>query len=235
MADIYQMILRQLVTRGRLALLGFFSLLSIAIGFGIGNNDDAIPKVDGAKLIDELGLTFAVPLVCLVFATAALGDMYENGSLVYLWLKPIARWKIVAAATAAVITVAAPALTVGLTIASALTGGGGGGGLIVGTIIGTVLAVIAYSAVFTALGLVTQRALLWGIGYIVIIEGVVARFGLIDKIAIRSYSRSVVAKITDVDIDLGTVGLPIAIVVLFFIGGLGVAAGTARLSRMTIP
>ena len=38
------------------------------------------------SLVDAYGLSLLVPVVAVLFATAALGDLAEDGTLVYLWL-----------------------------------------------------------------------------------------------------------------------------------------------------
>ena len=42
--------------------------------------------------MSNLGFTMVVPIVALVFATAAFGDLKEDSTLVYLWLRPMDRW-----------------------------------------------------------------------------------------------------------------------------------------------
>ena len=59
-------------------------------------------------MISDLGFTTLVPIVALVFASAALGDMREDGTLVYLWLRPMDRWPVVVGAWLASITVSLP-------------------------------------------------------------------------------------------------------------------------------
>ena len=41
--------------------------------------------------MDSYGLSLLIPVVALVFASAALGYLAEDGTLVYLWLRPLAR------------------------------------------------------------------------------------------------------------------------------------------------
>ena len=64
-------------------------------------------------------------MVSLVFASAALGDVAEDGTLVYLWLRPYPRWQLAVAAFAASVTVVVPVAVLPLVIAAALTGEGG--------------------------------------------------------------------------------------------------------------
>ena len=60
-----------------------------------------------------------MPVTTLVFAAASLGDFREDGTLVYLWLRPVPRWQIIAAALGASITVTLPLVLVPLVVARA--------------------------------------------------------------------------------------------------------------------
>ncbi len=108
-----------------------------------------------------------------MFASAALGDVAEDGTLVYLWLRPYPRWQLALAAFAASVTVVVPVAVLPLVIAAALTGEGGR--LVAAAAAGGLLVTIAYSAVFCGLGLRVRRALAWGLAYLLIWEQAVAR------------------------------------------------------------
>ena len=47
-------------------------------------------------MLDTLVVRTVMPLVALIVGTAALGSEIEDGTAVYLMVKPIARWRIVA-------------------------------------------------------------------------------------------------------------------------------------------
>ena len=49
-----------------------------------------------------------MPIVALVFGSSVLGETREDGTLVYLWLRPMNRAPIVAGAAAAAATAALP-------------------------------------------------------------------------------------------------------------------------------
>ena len=68
----------------------------------------------------NLGFTLLVPIVALVFAAAAFGDAREDGTLVYLWLRPMDRWPVVVGAWLAAITVSLPITVVPLAISAVL-------------------------------------------------------------------------------------------------------------------
>ena len=62
-----------------------------------------------AHIVAAYGLGVVVPLATLWFGTSAIGDLVEDKLLVYLWLKPVERWQLPAAAVLATITVAGSA------------------------------------------------------------------------------------------------------------------------------
>ena len=109
----YRLLLRQLVTRGRVLALLAVGLAVAAVAWAVGASDEVTDPLDASVgVIAGLGLTVLVPIVSLVFATAALGDAREDGTLVYLWLRPIDRWPVVVGAWLAALTVSLP-LTLG--------------------------------------------------------------------------------------------------------------------------
>ena len=156
---------------------------------GRSSNLDAIT----AAILDRLVISTLVPLVGLVFGTAALGSELDDGTAVYLLTKPVARWRIVAAkmvvASGLAIAVTAPAAFA----AGAILGSGSSGLLAaIGYTAGASVAAILYVAVFMALSLVTGRALAIGLVYILVWEGVLA--GLFEgtrTFSIRQYALGV--------------------------------------------
>ncbi len=86
-------------------------------------------------------------------------------------------------------------------IAAACTGGGPE--VVAATAASSSLAVLAYGALFLCLGLRVQRALVWGLAYILLWEGFVAEFGVTPaRVAIRTYAGSLLAAVSDEVIDV---------------------------------
>ena len=53
---------------------------------------------DGADLVNDYGFTVLVPVVALVFSSSTLGDLVDDRTLVYIWLRPVNRLTVAAAA-----------------------------------------------------------------------------------------------------------------------------------------
>ncbi len=231
----YGIVLRQLVTRGRIAALVLVGAVVIAIAIAVGASDGGRidPVERGVRLISDLGFTTLLPIVALVFASAALGDMREDGTLVYLWLRPMDRWPVVVGAWLASITLSLPLTIVPLVVSAVAVDGGSE--LISATVLAGAIGVIAYSALFVLLGLLLKNPIVWGLGYILIWEGIVAAFGsFAAKLAIRGYTRSILTSITDVNLDLGDLSLPVGVVVPLVIAAAALALAGARLRTIDV-
>ena len=233
MSAVFRLILRTQVTRGRGAALGAVGVLGILLGVAIGRGS-SFDEADAAYgFVGGYGLGLLVPLTALVFASAALGDPAEDGTLVYLWHRPVARWKIVAAATAAALCIAVPFAVVPTVLAAAATGGGGE--LVAGAAAASLLAAAAYSGIFLCLGLVVRRALAWGLAYVLIWEGFVARSGTGPaRLSVLVYARSVLADLGDHDPPRLAASLTVPVIVPLVVAVLGIATTTWALRRIDV-
>ena len=230
----YGIVLRQLITRGRLAALLLVGAVVAAIAIAVGASDNRTDPVEtGVRLISDLGFTTLVPIVALVFASAALGDMREDGTLVYLWLRPMDRWPIAVGAWLASITLSLPLTLVPLVVSAVAVDGGSD--LVRATVLAGVIGVVAYSALFVLLGLLLKNSIVWGLGYILIWEGIVAAFGsFAAKLAIRGYTRSILTSLTDVNLDLGDLSLPVAVIVPLVVAAVALVLAAVRLHAMDV-
>jgi ABC-2 type transport system permease protein len=241
---IYRLVLRSQVTRARLAALLGLGAVGIIVGAALGASprpdmalaDNVIVSghlLTGARFVNTFGLSLVVPVTALVFAAAALGDPDEEGTLVYLWLRPVRRSRLVVAAAAASLTAAWPVVVIPLGIAAAATGGGSD--LVVGTVASATVALLAYTGVFCALGLVTKRSLVWGLLYIFIWEGFVATAAdTAAQLAVRTYARSLLESITDAPLNGTFVDFPVSVVVPVAVGVVALAFATWRLKHRDI-
>jgi ABC-2 type transport system permease protein len=241
---IYRLVLRSQVTRARLLALLALGVVGIVVGAALGasNRPDLVPDdgrlvaghlLSGARFVNTFGLSLLVPVTALVFAAASLGDPDEEGTLVYLWLRPVRRSRIVLAAAAASFTVSWPIVVVPLALAAAATRGGGA--LVLGTVASATVALVAYTGLFCALGLVARRALVWGLLYIFIWEGFVATAAdSAARLAVRTYARSVLTGIADVSLRGTVIDSPVRWIVPLVVGGLALAFATWRLARRDI-
>ena len=231
---VYGLILRQLVTRGRLIALLLVGVVVGGVAAAVGSSDSVDDPLEAAvRIIADLGFITLVPVVALVFASAALGDARDDGTLVYLWLRPMDRWPVVVGAWLAAVTVSLPLTIVPLGIAALLVDGGGT--LVSATVIASVVGVLAYSALFVLFGLLFRNSIVWGLGYVLVWEGIVAAFGdFAAKLAIRGYTRSIITSRTGVDLDLGDLSFGVAVVVPLVAAAAALVVASFRLRRMEV-
>ncbi|MFN0091381.1 MAG: hypothetical protein ACKVWR_14105 [Acidimicrobiales bacterium] len=234
MADIYRLLLRSQLTRARLLGLGSLGALCVILGAAIGSSNPPDRLGGATRFVDIFGLTLLVPVVSLVLASSTLGDLVDDGSLVYLWLRPIARWRIAVAAYGASLTAVLPLVLAPIVVAAALTGAGGA--VVRGAALATAVGVAAYCAVFVGLGLRTTRSLPWGLAYILIWEGFVANASKgASRLALRAYTRSILSQASDVALRLGNVSPGFAVGVPLAVAAVGVLYAGRRLRRMDVP
>lgn len=181
MLTVYDLSLRQLASRWRLAVISLLALVPLVPALVAGLADD---KPTASELDDFLinGLLTAaiLPIVVLAVAVAAFGNEIEDGTLSNLTLTPVRRWHIAAAKVGAVVTLSAPILiaTGAVSVAIAYEGSdlAGAASAALATGIGMAVGAAVYSAVFVWAGLVTSRALAVGLLYAFVWEGLFASF-----------------------------------------------------------
>ncbi|MFC3689877.1 ABC transporter permease [Aquipuribacter hungaricus] len=195
--------------RLRLALSVAAALALGGIGLAVrAGADDAVGVPDElvATLVATLVLTLYAPLISLVQAASVVGDLRDDGTLVYLWLRPVARWRLALAAAVAVFVRSAP-LAVLAAVVLALAAGGSTD-LVVASGYAALLGCVGYAGLFSFLGLAVRRALVWGLVYVLVWEGVVGTFGALPaRLAVSSYSTALLAHLGGTPAPAQGVGL----------------------------
>ena len=230
---LFGLMLRAQVTRARVVALGALGLVGVLVGVALGQARTFHQVLHATRFVNDFGIALLVPVASLVFASATLGDPNEDGTLVYLWLRPVARWKIVAAAALSSFAVTWPIVTIPLVLAGLAAGGGTD--VVVGTLAGVTVAMVGYIGLFVALGLRVKRALIWGLLYIFIWEGFVATANTTAaRLAVRSYGRSTLSAISGADLGLTQIAAPWRWVVPLGVALVALAYATRRLARQDV-
>ena len=239
----YRVLVRQIVSVGRLAALGALGAIMILVGWVVGNSSDrdgssaAGALFDGASYADGFGLIVIVPIVSLVFAAASLGDARDDGTMVYLWLRPIGRFPLAMAAAAASVTVSLPLCVVPTALGGWLATdfAAGSGGIALGALAAAALGTVAYSCLFVLLGLLFRKAVLWGIAYVLLWEGLAVGLGeFAERLSLRGYARSLLAQIADVDLGFETYRLATAVIVLAAVSVASLGLAALRLRHLNV-
>ncbi|MEA2673615.1 MAG: type transport system permease protein [Chloroflexota bacterium] len=200
--EVARVTLRALVGRRRTVLMLLLAGVPILVGLLVRANSDGIGQV--GPTLDGLVVRIILPLVALVFGTAALGSELEDGSAVHLLTKPISRTTIVLAKVAVAGTLTA-ALTVPSTIITAILLAEPGAdivGIAVSLGVGVLVGSFLYASIFAALSILTSRGLLIGLGYALVWEGLLA--GLLpgtQVFSVREYVRGIVHLVSPSVID----------------------------------
>lgn len=233
MNGIFRLTLRSQVTRGRAAGLGVVALLGLLLALGVRNADVFDRRDAAGDLVVNYCISLLVPVVALVFAAAALGDPAEDRTLVYLWLRPVARWRIAVASWAAS---ACTSLAFGA-VPTALVGllASGEGKLAAAAFLGAAVAVAGYTTLFLLLGLVVRRALVWGLAYLLIWEQFVARSGTTAaRLSNLIYARSLFADLADLDPPRLAASTGTSVVTPLVVGAIALAVTSYTLRRLDV-
>jgi len=232
---LYRLLVRQQLTIGRLVLTGAFTGLAILVVVVIARAEDAVTQVESTvNFISVFGLGLMVPILSLVLASSSLGHLVEDETLVYLWIRPNPRWMLAFAAWLASASVAVPVATMPLMVAAAI-GTGGDGQATFAVALSMALAAMAYTAIFTLLGLLIRRSLIWGLVYLFIWEFFVARVGQgAARLSINTYPASVLAELTEFELPLAERSLTNGIVVPIVVSVVAVALTGWRLNRANV-
>lgn len=231
--SICSLMVRTQVTRTRLISLGSLSVLALVVGAALGNGRVRNHLTTGTEFVNLYGLSLLVPIATLVFASSMFGDPSDDGTLVYLWLRPVARWKLVLAAALTSFVVTWPLVVPPLVAAASLTKGGSD--LVWGTLTSATVMMVAYTGLYIALGLRVKRPLVWGLLYTFIWEGFVARGSTnAAKAAVRAYGTSILHQVTGVPLVLSDLDYVWAISVPLVAGALGLAYAVRRLHKMDV-
>ena len=199
-AAISRVTLRGLLGRRRALLVGLLAALPVLIALLIrlaGGRSDIV------EILDTLVVRTILPLVALIVGTAAIGSEIEDGTLVFTLVKPVRRLHIALAKTLVASGLTIALLVPPILVAAILMAGFAGGTLATaaGFALASAVGAAAYAGAFTALGALTSRALLIGLAYTLLWEGVLA--GLLEGtrfLSIRQATLGLAAALTGEDV-----------------------------------
>ncbi len=169
MVALIDVTLRGLLSRRRTVLLVLLAGLPVLIGLLVRASGG---RPDADRVLDTLVVRTVMPLVALIIGTSALGSEIEDGTAVYLMIKPIARWKIALAKILVAAGLTALLIVPSIVISALLLGGDSTA--IIGYSVAALVGGSAYAAAFVTLSVFTSRALLLGLAYVLIWEGVLS-------------------------------------------------------------
>ena len=206
-------------------LLGLCVLLALTV-------DDTADF--SAALLLQFGLAVIVPLVSLIAATGAIATEIDDGSIVYLLSKPIKRSAIILTKAAVAIGVifvlaAIPMVLSGLILDYSDPGTALAFGL------GTLVAGIAYTAIFIALSVISGNAVTIGLFYALLWESVMGQYVAGARaLSVQQWTLSLIHKLSDAPHLDPAVKLPIGAFLLVVVTAVGLVLATTRLRSLTL-
>jgi ABC-2 type transport system permease protein len=235
-ATIATVTLRSLLGRRRTLLMALLAAMPILLGLLVRANRDELSTAILGQTIDGLVIRTVLPLIAIVFGTAALGSELEDGTGVHFLTKPIDRWIIIVTKT-----LVAGSLTAVLVVPSTVISGilmGGLGRDAIAVTFAFALAILVgsyvYTAIFLVLSSITTRGLIIGLAYALIWEAVVA--GLLpgsQVFSVREYLLGIVQTLSPEAVKTSLVGAGgfLYAAVAF---GLALVIGSFRLARYEV-
>ena len=180
-AGLFALTLRQHTHGRRIYVLAVLYLLPCALAVLLRSLPHPAPAeaLEFALLFGLLPHALA-PLTALLYAAGVVTDEVEEQTLTYLLLRGVPKWKLYVTkllATLCVTTVLVAVAVLALYTAIYVGMPGFGSEILPRAgkaVVVMALAQVGYCALFGFLGLFTKRSLLAGVGYIVVIEGIMA-------------------------------------------------------------
>ncbi len=238
MGQILNLSLRQLTGKWRVILTVLLALIPVGLAFvpggdGADSNEDFING-----LLDGLLVGVIMPLVTIALATAAFGNEIEDKTLSYVFLKPVARWRIAIPKFLASVVIAAPLALVSGALAT-YVGMDGDLRTTVAVSVALLVGVITYASVFTWAGLVTTRALPFAIVYVFLWEGLLSTFiGGVRYLSVRGYTLAIMNGLDENGLEtLGdrVIEFPAAIIGAILVTAVFLCLTIYHLRKMDVP
>lgn len=198
---------RGLLGRSRFLLL--FPLPLILLGMTAVGSSFAEPEEYAAAVLIGIGVAVLLPVTALIIGTAVLGSEIDDGTVVHILTKPIARWRIVLSKLMVAFVMTAITVGVPMFISGMVAGGSK---LAIGITAASLVGALAYCSLFLALSVLTRRPVLIGLLYVVVWEGLLSNFVTGTRVlSIQQYVVSLAAKWSSSPFMEGTVSISVAV------------------------
>jgi ABC-2 type transport system permease protein len=237
--EIVRVTLRQLMGRRRtiwlLLLAALPVLLALLFRAAGGTEIEPFTRV----VFDTIAMTILMPFVAILFGSGAFGAEIDDGTIVYLLAKPVPRWMVVLAKAIAVITVsiALSGTSIALTGAIYLAPIGEEG---LKTAEAQVLAIavgsVCYASLFLAVSLFTRRALVIGVGYMLVWEGALSTLlPGIANLSIRQYALGAANAVYTLPVQESRLSSDTAFILAGVLVAVSLSLAVWRLMRFELP
>ncbi|MCO5969485.1 ABC transporter permease [Actinoallomurus sp. WRP6H-15] len=222
-----------MLSRRRILLLFLLPALLLVLSVGLRVSGHA--DLDNATmLLTQFGLGALLPLLALLAGTGVIGPEIDDGQIMYIMTKPIARpvistTKYVVAVVLVVAFGVVPMFVAGV-IMTGLTAG-----LATGFAMGALVAGVAYCALFLAIAVLSRFAVTIGLIYALVWENLIARYASGAKtLSIRQWGISVTDMVTNATAVKASVGSSTAVPLLIVVTVAGVVYAGWKLRTLSI-
>jgi ABC-2 type transport system permease protein len=186
---------RQLFARRRLfvalAVLVIPALITLLVRFNAAEGDlDAVGSL--SMIYRDIVLGVLLPLTALVFGTSAFGGEVDDGTLIYLMVKPVPRWHLTFSKDLVAFLATVAVIVASVLLAWVAMGNGVAFRIPLAYAAGSIVGALIYCAIFVTLGITSRRALAIGLLYIVAFENVLSRSVIgVKSLSVREFALSV--------------------------------------------
>lgn len=169
---------------------------------------------DLAGMYQALIVSVLLPITALVVGTSVFGAEVDDGTITYVLGKPVPRWRIVLTRILVAGVLTAAVLVPSTALATMIGARGANTPGLVGAFTAAVaVGSFLYCALFVALSLSTRRALIAGLAYVVVWEGLLSNtFGGSRALSVRQYILSIADSLLDAEaVNLSQLGIGTAL------------------------
>lgn len=207
-----------------------------AVAFGvIARGLDGTPAEDFAQVALLALFALILPVTCLVVGDAVLGAELRSGTLAFTWLSPVPRWQIAVGRWVAGSLVASGCMAVSFAGAALAAGVPASAGPVA---VAGAFGALAYVAVFIAIGCIAQRAAVWSLAFVFLVERLLgAALSGIAQLSPAWVARSAFIDLSSGPAHLVREGIPqgsAALVRLCVITVVALVVASMRLGRLTL-
>ncbi len=188
---------RRLLSLGAINLLPVLVVLAIRIWFA---DQDLSAQLQLSSLTQQVIIPFLIPIVAMAVGVSAIGEQVEEGTIVYLWTRPVKRRAIYLGRLLAAQAVSSLLLSASLVLCFLVMVSQGFGvidwafiKLYLVTFLIIVLGTFSYSAVFAAMGTFFRKpvlpAILFAFGWEAMVSNIPAR---VQELSLRFHLQNIV-------------------------------------------
>jgi ABC-2 type transport system permease protein len=224
---------RGMLGRRRAFLLFLLPVVLLVLSVGLRVTDTS--DLDTATaLLTQFGLGALLPLLALLAGTGVISPEIDDGQIMYIMTKPIARPVISTTkflvAVALIIAFGVVPIFISGVIMNGMTAG-----LPIAFAAGALVSGIAYCALFLAIAVISRFAVTIGLIYALVWENLIARWASGAKtLSIRQWGISVTNLLTDASSVTSTVGTATSVSLLVVVTAVGVVFAGWKLRTLSI-